>query len=684
MLPRSLWCFWLIGALLFCGSSVLAQRPTEDNSKLEVELARQKVYPALVNISVVARFFNGGRTQRAPAGGSGVIVNKEGYILTNYHVAGNTTRIVCTLITGEAIEAKVVLHDPLTDLSVLKLLIEKRDDPTIPLPHANLGDSDVVQVGDTVMSMGNPLLLSSSMTLGIVSNTKRVFTDFTGTQIQEQELDEGEKTGVFTRWIQHDALILPGNSGGPLVNTKAEVIGINELGGGGIGFAIPSNIAAKVLKSAIEKGSIIRGWIGVSVLPVSKMGRTTGSLVASVVPKSPADAAGIEAGDVLLEMEGKPVTTRFFEEIPLFYQQVANLTVGSTVSMKLLRKSVERTVTVTVALMEKTLGAEEEVRQIGATLQVITDAMARARRLADKQGVMVTGVRSGFPLEGAKPAITQGDVILSIGDKKVNSLADVRAALANVKHDDFVIIIRRRREELVSVAKIPEEAPPAEGTELPKAWLGVRTQVMTAEVSKGLKMPGVRGLRVTEIYPSTAVAKAGLLVGDILTRLNNEPINSFRPQDAEDLRRLIEDLPIGKKATLSVLRGGKTVGISFIAEAQALGGDLAKSAKQKEFEFAVRDLMPLDRIERRLKPSTKGVVVTEAVIGGWAQIAGLELDDIIHSINGQLIESVEGFEQVMKAAMQEHPKIIQIFVERGSRTHFIFIEPDWNKIVENR
>lgn len=102
---------------------------------------------------------------------------------------------------------------------------------------------------------------------------------------------------------------------GPLVNTKAEVIGINELGGGGIGFAIPSNIAAKVLKSAIEKGSIIRGWIGVSVLPVSKMGRTTGSLVASVVPKSPADAAGIEAGDVLLEMEGKPVTTRFFERI---------------------------------------------------------------------------------------------------------------------------------------------------------------------------------------------------------------------------------------------------------------------------------------------------------------------------------------------------------------------------------
>ncbi len=676
--------FGFVCAMIVLGSPIMAQSPAVNTAKKEVELARQKVYPALVNISVVARFFNGGRTQRAPAGGSGVIVNKEGYVLTNFHVAGNTTRIVCTLITGEAIEAKVVLHDPLTDLSVLKLMLEKREDPALPLPFANLGDSDAVQVGDTVMSMGNPLLLSSSMTLGIVSNTKRVFTDFTGTQIQEQELDEGERTGVFTRWIQHDALILPGNSGGPLVNAQAEVVGINELGGNGIGFAIPSNIAAKVLKGAIEKGSMTRGWIGVTVLPVSKMGRTTGSLVASVVPKSPADTAGVQAGDVILEVDGKPANTRFFEEVPLFYQAIADLAVGANVPIKLLRKNDMKDVSVTIALMEKYLGLEEEVRQIGATLQEITEAMVRNRRLVDKQGVMVTGVRSGFPLEGAKPAIAPGDVILSIGDVKVNSLTEVRKALAKVGHEDFVVGIRRRREEMVSVAKIPDDAPNAEGTELPKAWLGVRTQVMTAEIAKALKMPNVKGLRVTEIYPGTAIAKAGLQVGDVITRLNNDPINSFRPQDAEDLRRLMEDLPIGKKAALHVLRSMKPVVLNFVAEAQAQGSDLAKSAKQKEFEFSVRDLMPLDRIERRLKSTVKGVIVTDAVIGGWAQIAGLELDDIIQSINGQLVDNVDMFEQVMKSAMQQHPKIVQIFVQRGSRTHFLFIEPDWNKIAETR
>src|SRR5206468_1945950 len=133
------------------------------------------------------------------------------------------TRIICTLPSGEAIEASVVTHDPATDLSVLKLRLDKRANPNAPIPFAKLGNSDALQVGDSVISMGNPMMLSSSLTLGVVSNTKRVFTDFTGTEIQERELEEDERTGMFTRWIQHDALIQPGNSGGPLVNLKGEV-----------------------------------------------------------------------------------------------------------------------------------------------------------------------------------------------------------------------------------------------------------------------------------------------------------------------------------------------------------------------------------------------------------------------------------------------------------------------------
>ena len=162
--------------------------------KAALDDARRKVYPALVNIAVVFRFYESGRAQRAPAGGSGVIISPDGYVLTNFHVAGHTTHITCTLASGESLDAKVVADDPLSDLSVLKL----RRDPAdkAPLAYAALGDSDKLQVGDAVLAMGNPLMLSSSMTLGIVSNPKRVFTDFTGTEMEDMQLDEGERTGT--------------------------------------------------------------------------------------------------------------------------------------------------------------------------------------------------------------------------------------------------------------------------------------------------------------------------------------------------------------------------------------------------------------------------------------------------------------------------------------------------------
>ncbi len=263
-------------ALLLLAAPAAAQSTAADALRRDVDFARSKVYPALVNIAVVGRIYSGGRARRFPAAGSGVIISAAGHILTNFHVAGNTTRITCTLTSGERVDALVVAHDALTDLSVLKLRLAERADPTVPVPFATLGDSDALQVGDYVLAMGNPLTLSSSLTLGVVSNTKRVFTDFTGTEMFDLDLGQGQKTGVFTRWIQHDALILPGNSGGPLVNLRGEVVGVNELGGGGVGFAIPSNLAAKVLNQVLTFGEVRRGWLGLAVLPVDKLGLDAG------------------------------------------------------------------------------------------------------------------------------------------------------------------------------------------------------------------------------------------------------------------------------------------------------------------------------------------------------------------------------------------------------------------------
>lgn len=471
---RTLHRFSLFLGLLLFGTACGAQKSANDALRHDIQMARNKVYPALVNISVVVRYYNGGRAQRAPAGGSGVIVSKDGYVLTNYHVAGHTTRITCTLPDGEAIDARVVLHDPLTDLSILKLRLERRPNPAAPLPFAALGDSNSLQVGDYVLAMGNPLLLSSSMTLGIVSNTKRVFTDFTGTLIEEMELDAGEATGLLTRWIQHDALILPGNSGGPLVNLKGEVVGINELGGSGMGFAIPSAIAASVLKQALQGGETKRGWLGFRVLPVSKMGRTTGALISAVLSGSPMAKAGLAPGDILLYVNDIPVNVRFFEEVPLLHQHIAALPAGQAARLQYLHNGEMRTATATVAAMQRSLGKEQEYRAIGMTVQEITEPMALARRFPNREGVLVTGVRPGYPFETAKPAINPGDVILTVGDNRINDLETFRKVVAGLGNQEVTVTFRREEEILLTLVKWTPDNPTEEGENCRKPGWGSR------------------------------------------------------------------------------------------------------------------------------------------------------------------------------------------------------------------
>ncbi len=671
---------WLFTAVIFLlPVAALPDETAQDSLRQDIEMARKKVYPALVNISVVTRFYTGGRAQKAPAGGSGVIVSPEGVVITNYHVAGNTTHITCTLTNGEALEAKVITHDPLSDLSILKMQIAKRIDSKAPLPYAALGNSDTLQVGDYVLAMGNPMMLSSSVTLGIVSNTKRVFTDFTGSNIAEMDLEEGEKTGLFTRWIQHDALILPGNSGGPLVNLKGEVVGINELGGGGVGFAIPATIVSQILKQALDNGKIARGWLGLTFLPVNKIGRETGALISSVWPGSPTERANIIPGDILLSINGEPTTARFFEEIPLVYQKIAALQIGAKVKLTLLHGSEIHTIEATVDPMERSLGTEEEEREMGVTVRDITDTMALEEHFPNKDGALVTGVRPGFPFEAAQPPVLQGDVILSVGSMPTSNPEAFRKALKSINQQEFVVSLRRGKENLLTVVKVKSDKSNAEGTELPKAWLGVKTQVLTPEVAKAMHLSEAKGFRITEVYSYTEAAKSGFKIGDVITAVNKDFLKSFRPQDSEDLKRLIEDLNIGDRAELSILRDGKPLKLQVAMEAVPTTSDQAAKSQDKELEFNVRDILPIDRMERSWKKDQNGVLVTEVTAGGSASIAGLMVEDLILGINGEPIENIEKFDKQMKIVYSKKPKIIQIFLRRDQQTHFVFIEPDWQK-----
>jgi Do/DeqQ family serine protease len=280
----------------------------------------------LLNDPVFRRFFGDqlpDETQRASSLGSGVIVSPGGYILTNHHVVEAADEIEVALADGKKLLAKVVGNDPETDLAVLRVDAGN-------LPAITFGSSDALRVGDVVLAIGNPFGVGQTVTSGIVSALGRT----------------GLGINTFENFIQTDAAINPGNSGGALIDAGGNLIGINTAifsrsgGSMGIGFAIPVSTAKMVLEQIIKSGSVTRGWIGVEVQEVSpqaaesfKLGDTRGALIAGVLRGGPADKAGVKPGDVLYEVEGKPVV-----DPSSMLNVVAALAPGTNAHMKLKRK----------------------------------------------------------------------------------------------------------------------------------------------------------------------------------------------------------------------------------------------------------------------------------------------------------------------------------------------------------
>jgi serine protease Do len=665
----------------FLFAQVQGRAVLEDALRRDIERARDKVFPALVNILVVDRYFDGGRAQYSLGGGSGVIVSPDGLVLTNYHVASDAVRLFCTLTTGERFEAEALWHDAMTDLSVLRLKVPANS-PRREFPYATLGDSDALKTGEYVLAMGNPLLLASSVTLGIVSNPKRVFLNPFNQEIEGAEFERGDRSGMLTRWVQHDALILPGNSGGPLVNLRGEVVGINQLGGTGLGFAIPSRIAKSVLEQVRKTGRVERGWLGFRAMPTEKLRRTDGVLVGAVTPNSPAEKAGIQPGDIILRIDGNPTNARFPEEIPLVYLRIAELPIGKTVSIELLRNGERKTVQAQVERMEPYYGEEDEFRTQGFTARDITRPMARVNRLPE-EGVQITGIRPGFPLDTAEPKLTPGDAILQFGERKIRNLNDLREAIeAHKNQENIPIVFQRRTETLITVIRNRPPSSPNPSAELPKAWMGVRTQVITQSVAQALGDPNLKGFRITEVLPYTEASKAGLQVGDLIVALNGEPLEAFRTQDARDLERRIERMDIGSEAKLTILRNGERREVSVKLEPNPAAAETVQSIRQNELDFAVRNITPLDRMRNRWREDQQGVLVTDVPNGGWAQLGGLRNGDLILAVNEQPIQNTQDFQQAMQEVVKQQPPVVILYVLRDRETSFVFIEPDWKEITQ--
>ena len=366
------------------------------------------------------------RSFRTQGAGSGFIINKEGYILTNNHVVEGAQEVTVTLADKQEYKARVVGLDPKTDLAVLKV------DPREPLSAVILGNSDQLQVGEWVLAIGNPFGLSNTVTSGIVSAKGRVIG-----------------AGPYDDFIQTDAAINPGNSGGPLFNLKGEVVGINTAiipQGQGIGFAVPIDVARPLIPQLVSKGEVTRGYLGVTIQSLTpqltkslNLGSTKGALVGDVNGGSPAEKAGIRRGNVIVGLNQEKVDTP--HDLALL---VANTQVGQEVTVKVLRDGAPKLVPVKIEKMGSEKARTEEPTPLtqgkwGLGLQ--DRPSGEAGQKADR-GVMVANVQPGSPADRA--GVHQGDLLLEVNRKPVNSAGEAKEMISRAKDKDSLTLLLKR------------------------------------------------------------------------------------------------------------------------------------------------------------------------------------------------------------------------------------------------
>ena len=653
----------------------------------EMDAAVDAVVPALVRIHVVSGVPKDGRMVKRVGSGSGTIISKDGYVLTNHHVAGKAQRISCRLANRMEVKAELVGTDILTDLAVLKLDLSDWDEAEFgPIPVASFGDSDRVGVGDVVLAMGSPAGLSQSVTRGIVANMEMIPPSGGKFNL------DGENVGMLVRWIGHDAVIFPGNSGGPLVDLEGNIIGVNEVGIGSLGGAIPGNLAQEVAQELIAHGEVRRSWTGLVTQPLPRHlhGSVQGVLVSGVLPESPAEKSGLEPGDIVVEFGGKSVHAATPEEMPPFNRLVMSTPVGKDVGLVVLRSGKKKAFRLTTDARESRYGDDVEFRGWGMTVRALTkvsELELRNGRGEEREGVVVHSVRKGGAAFQAKPSLVRNDLVVALNGKPVTQVSDLRKVTQEIVGDaespvPVLVTFLRGESELLTVAHVgpPEEDDDPERARKP--WLGAGTQVLTDDLAEALELKGKKGVRITRLIPGAPAEKAGLQVGDILWKLDGRVIPVRREEDAEVLNNLVRQYRSGAKVPVVVLRGGKELEVEVTLAARPAPASDLPEFENKRFEFTVRDLSEEDRLNDPEDTPEHGVLVTRVESGGWANLAGLRRTDRLLEIDGEPVNGVGALKSTLKSLEKNQPRFVQFFVQRGIYTRYLELEPVWDDSVK--
>ena len=456
-------------------ANLFASAPPQEKAAMDFVTIAEKIGPAVVRIEADRRQESRGRgmggdwpfgddffdrffgqprpnqpeSNTVQVGGTGFFITPDGYILTNNHLVekDKTTRVSITTLGGKEYEAKIVGTDPSTDLALIK--VQAKD-----MPYAELGDSAQVKVGEWVLAIGNPLGMEHTVTAGIVS--------YKGRHIDTQSYQD---------FIQTDAAINRGNSGGPLINTRGEVVGINSniltegfAGNIGIGFAIPSNIAKKVVVQLKDKGRVVRGRLGVQtyrydltegMVKQYKLKAKAGALISSVEPDSPAERAKLRQYDVIVRVNGEPVKNS--DDLRF---KIADIPPGQKVDLVVVRDGEEVKLSAVVDELEPETEKGQVAsadKDIGVSVVALTPNSARRYGLRTSEGLLITEVRPGS--EAARENLAAGMIIVEVNRKRVTAVRDFEDILKRTASGDEVILLVRqeadgRSQDFIATVKV--------------------------------------------------------------------------------------------------------------------------------------------------------------------------------------------------------------------------------------